>query len=188
MKCGAVILAAGASSRLGEPKQLAVVGGERLLEHAVRTAHVAGCAPVVVVLGARAEEIERTCELGHARVLVNTGWAEGMASSIRLGVAALTGAVDAMVVMGCDQPAVTAEHLRVLMAGGDGAGVTASAYTGRRGIPACFAADCFEELLALKGDKGARDLLQAARAVELPGGELDVDTADALEEARARYG
>ena len=188
MRIGAVVIAAGASRRLGEPKQLAVVGGERLLERAVRVAGEAGCSPVVVVLGARAEEIERACGFGSARVLRNTEWAEGMASSIRLGVAELMGETDALVVMGCDQPAVTAEHLRGLMAGVADASVTASAYAGRRGIPACFAADCFSELLALEGDKGARDLLQAARAVELPGGELDVDTVELLREARVRYG
>ena len=181
-----MVLAAGASSRLGEPKQLAVVGGERLLERAVRVAGEAGCSPVVVVLGARAREIEQACGLGAARVMRNADWEEGMASSIRLGVAALAGAVDALVVMGCDQPAVTAAHLRALMADGDS--VTASAYAGRRGVPACFAADCFQELLALEGDKGARDLLHAARAVELPGGELDVDTVELLREARERYG
>ena len=186
--CGAVVLAAGASRRLGEPKQLALVGGERLLERAVRVAGEAGCAPVVVVLGARAAEIEQACGLEGARVLRNADWAEGMASSIRVGVAALTGSVDAVVVLGCDQPAVTPEHLRALMAGVAAGSVTASAYAGRRGIPACFAADAFVELLALTGDKGARDLLQTARAVELVDGELDVDTVESLSEARARYG
>ena len=86
----AVVLAAGASTRLGEPKQLIAIGGETLLERAVRTAREAGCAPVVVVLGADAERIRERCDLGDALAVVNEEWQEGMASSIRIGVAART--------------------------------------------------------------------------------------------------
>ena len=180
----AVVLAAGASARLGEPKQLAMVGGERLLERAVRVAREAGCAPVVAVLGARAEEIRAACGLGDALVVVNEGWGEGMGSSVRVGVGAVCEAVhDAggAVVMTCDQPAVTAEHLLVLMATGE---ATASGYAGRRGVPAYFPAEMFGALMELKGDAGARELLREARVVELTGGELDVDTAEGLTEAR----
>ena len=194
MKTGAVVLAAGSSSRLGEAKQLVRLGGERLLERAVRIALEAGCEPVVVVLGARAEQIKAACHLRGAVVLRQPGWAEGMAASIRLGIETLQNEVDAAVVLGCDQPAVGAAHLRALMelAGADSdrpAGrVVASAYAGKRGIPACFPADVFEELKRLRGDKGARDLLQMAHAVDLPDGELDIDTVEALAEARVRYG
>ena len=184
MRVGAVVLAAGASSRLGEAKQLAMLGGERLLERAVRVAKEAGCAPVVVVLGSRAAEIEQGCRMDGVLTVRNDDWAEGMASSIRAGLQVLSGLVDAALVMGCDQPAVSASHLRALMNGG----VVASAYAGRRGIPACFPADVLGELMLLRGDTGARELLQAARAVELPDGELDVDTVETLAVARARYG
>ncbi len=90
---------------------------------------------------------------------------------------ALCEAADAegVVVMTCDQPAVTAEHLLVLMATGE---VTASGYAGRRGVPAYFPAEMFGALMELKGDAGARELLREARVVELAGGELDVDTAE----------
>src|ERR1700722_15477383 len=128
----AVVLAAGGSSRLGEPKQLVRLGEENLLERAVRVAREVGCWPVVVVLGASAEVIRSQCSLGDARVLVNEGWEEGMASSIRLGVGALSG-VDGCVVMTCDQPAVTVEHLSRLTVGDE---VKASRYAGRNGIPA----------------------------------------------------
>ncbi len=187
MRVAAVILAAGASRRLGEAKQLVRISGETLLERAVRVAEEAGCAPILVVLGARADEIRAACDLSGASVVLNLEWAEGMAASIRVGVAALeaSGAmVTAAIVMGCDQPAVTAGHLLALMGGG----VVASGYAGRRGIPACFPVEVFGDLGRLSGDKGARDLLQTAQAVELPGGELDVDTVEALAEARARYG
>ena len=82
----AVVLAAGGSTRLGQPKQLASLGGETLLERTVRTAREAGCKQVVVVLGAAAEEIRAGCDLDDAVVILNEQWAEGMASSIRVGV------------------------------------------------------------------------------------------------------
>lgn len=179
----AIVLAAGASTRLGEPKQLIVIGGETLLERAVRTAREAVCAPVVVVLGADAEWIRERCDLGDGLVIVNLDWEEGMASSIRIGVAAVHGA-DGVVLMTCDQPAVTAGHLRKLTATGE---ITASAYAGRRGVPAYFPAAAFPALMRLTGDAGARELLRDAATVDLAGGELDVDTAVDLDEAKRRF-
>jgi CTP:molybdopterin cytidylyltransferase MocA len=179
----AVVLAAGGSSRLGEPKQLVRLGGENLLERAVRVAREAGCSPVVVVLGASAELIRSRCSLGDARVLVNEGWEEGMASSIRLGVGILSG-VEGCVVMACDQPMVMVEHLSRLI----GDEVRASRYAGRNGIPAFFPAAVFGELMGLRGDMGARDLLAGAGFVELDGGELDVDTVGDLVRMRELFG
>lgn len=182
-KTAAVILAAGASTRLGEAKQLARLSGETLLERAVRVARDAGCAPVVVVLGAEAERVSSSCGLGDAMVAINEQWREGMASSIRAGVAEIGNAHGA-VVMTCDQPAVTAEHLRALAATGE---MAASEYAGRRGVPAYFPAATFAALNGLTGDAGARELLREARTVELEGGELDIDTPEALDEARRRF-
>jgi len=90
-----------------------------------------------------------------------------------------------VVVMTCDQPAVTVEHLQLLMRGPD---VKASSYTGRKGVPAFFPKRYFEELEALRGDVGARELLRSAEAVELKGGELDVDTVGDLKRARRLFG
>ena len=183
MKVAAVVLAAGGSSRLGSPKQLVRLGGENLLERAVRVAREAGCEPVVVVLGASAEVIRSQCELGDACVVVNEDWASGMGGSIGAGVGALQG-VDGCVVMTCDMPAVTAAHLRLI----GGAEVTASRYAGRKGIPAFFPKTYFDALMALMGDKGARELLVTARSEELAGGELDVDTVEDLERAKEMLG
>lgn len=171
-KTAAVIVAAGSSTRFGSPKQLAQVGGESLLERAIRVAREAGCSSVVVVLGASAELIRARCAMGDARVVVNEDWPLGMGSSIGCGVRALSG-VDGCVVMTCDMPAVTAAHLRLLMVSGE---TTASAYGGRIGVPAYFSQDRFAEMVGLRGDTGARELLRNARTVELAGGELDVDT------------
>jgi molybdenum cofactor cytidylyltransferase len=179
----AVILAAGDSTRLGQPKQLIEIAGETLVGRAVRIAREAGCSPVVVVLGAEAQRIRMRCSLGDARTVVNPDWPEGMASSVRAGVAAAA-SVDAVVLMTCDQPAVTAQHLRDLADSGE---VTASAYAGRRGVPAYFPRSSFPALEQLTGDSGARDLLKGARTIELPGGDLDIDTAEDLAEARVRF-
>jgi CTP:molybdopterin cytidylyltransferase MocA len=184
----AVVLAAGASTRLGERKQLLKLAGETLLERAVRVARQAGCSPVVVVLGAAYEEILGRSQLGDAITVINTEWAEGMASSIRLGVRTLGFvAKDArgVVLMACDQPAVTAAHLCALMASGE---VRASAYAGRRGVPAYFPASTFAELVQLRGDQGARELLRDANAIELPNGELDIDTAADMAAAERLFG
>jgi CTP:molybdopterin cytidylyltransferase MocA len=184
MHIGAVVLAAGASNRLGEPKQLLMLGGETLLERTVRVARAAGCSPVVVVLGAFAEVIQTGCQLGDAVVVVNEDWAKGMGRSVRMGVLALRD-LDACVVMTCDMPAVTIAHLQALMASGE---VTASSYTGKRGVPAYFPASMFQSLMASQGDAGAKDLLRSAAHVELVGGELDIDTRQDLELAWELFG
>lgn len=180
-KTAAVIVAAGASTRFGSPKQLAQLNGESLLERAVRIARQAGCSPVVVVLGASAELIRSRCVLEDVRVVVNEDWAAGMGGSIACGVRALSD-VDGCVVMTCDMPAVTAEHLRLLMVSGE---TTASAYAGRIGVPAYFPASRFAELMELHGDAGARELLRSVGSVELAGGERDVDTLVDLAQMRS---
>jgi CTP:molybdopterin cytidylyltransferase MocA len=76
---------------------------------------------------------------------------------------------------------VTVAHLQALMASGE---LAASSYTTRQGVPAYFPASAFEDLMKLEGDAGARGLLQSARCVELPCGELDIDTIEDLERAR----
>jgi molybdenum cofactor cytidylyltransferase len=170
---------------LGEPKQLIRLGGENLLEHTVRVCREAGCAPVVVVLGAYADEVRRQSALADSAVVINGDWVEGMGSSVRSGVGELSPEVEGCVIATCDQPAITAEHLHALMASGE---VTASAYAGRHGVPAYFPRAVFGELMKLHGDAGARELLKDARALELAGGELDVDTAADKERALELFG
>lgn len=106
-----------------------------------------------------------------------------MASSIRIGVSAALGA-DGVILMTCDQPAVTAEHLCELTAMGE---ATASAYAGQRGVPAYFPSAALAKLMQLEGDAGARELLRGALAIELLAGELDVDTAQDLARARELF-
>ena len=191
-----VVLAAGASRRLGEAKQLVEVGGERLLERAVRVAGEAKLGPVVVVLGALAGRVAAECDLRRAWVVVNSGWEEGMGSSVRAGVELVAGMpeVNGVVVMTCDMPEVSAGHLRGLvdsthrgaMNGAPGETVVGSGYGGKVGVPAYFPRAVFGKLMELRGDAGARELLRGARCVELERGEVDVDTAEDLARVRER--
>lgn len=179
------MLAAGASSRLGQPKQLVRYRNEQLLERAVRVAHEAGADPVFVVLGASYDVMLESLE-GNAhnpRILINKAWASGMASSLRLGAAAAERAgLDDLLVLTCDQPAVTPEHLRRLVSVSKREHVVASYYGSRRGIPVLFPDFSFHALQELHGDAGARELLQddAVLTVSLPGGEFDLDTPEDL--------
>lgn len=187
-KVAAVVLAAGASTRLGEPKQMVVLGGETLLERSVRVAREAGCSPVVVVLGAGYAYVLDHSLLGDAEPVINEEWEKGMGSSIRLGVQTLetvAKGVEGVVLMTCDQPAVTAQHLRLIAAKDE---IKASRYVGRNGIPAYFPAEYFGSLVTLRGDVGARELLIDARYEGLERGELDVDTREDLERARMLFG
>ena len=184
-RLAALVLAAGASSRLGQPKQLVRYRDELLLERAIRTAHEAGADPVFVVLGANYELMLEGLEgnVYEPRILINKAWATGMASSLRLGAAAAERAgVDDLLVLTCDQPAVTPDHLRRLVSVSKREHVVASYYGSRRGIPVLFPDFSFHALQELQGDAGARELLQddAVLTVSLPGGELDLDTPDDL--------
>jgi len=178
----AVVLAAGASRRLGRPKQDVVIAGETLLEHAVRVAQDAGLSPVIVVVRPEGDFGHSLRQQG-ALVVLNDRAEEGMASSIRLGVnAARMLKATGVVLMTCDQVAVTPEHLRELCAEPDAA--AGSGYAGKVGIPAYFPAASFAELMKLQGDTGARDLLRGARTVATEALAFDVDTEEDVARAR----
>ena len=186
LRYAAIILAAGASTRLGQPKQLALLNNEPLLARALRITHEAGCSPILVVLGAEDDRIRAGFSPLNAAIVVNVHWREGMASSIRVGIEALHNLSqkhpnNGAILMTCDQPAVTPGHLRALTASGE---IAASEYAGRRGVPAYFPASAFAALAQLTGDSGARDLLRHAPAIPLPLGELDIDTPEALTHAQ----
>ena len=150
----------------------------------MRVAAQGGCSPILVVLGASSEAILAQSSLAPAEVVLNPDWEEGMASSIRVGIRALSPNIEAALLLTCDQPTVTTAHLRRLSSEASMEPV-ASRYAGRHGVPAYFPANTFAELLQLSGDQGARHLLAAARAIDLPGGEIDVDTPESLGRARA---
>jgi CTP:molybdopterin cytidylyltransferase MocA len=167
------------------PKQLVRLGDETLLERSVRICHEAGCVSVVVVLGAGADLLRKRCDLSDVQIVANEEWVEGMGTSIRAGVRVLGSDIEGCLIMTCDMPAVSAEHLHKLIQVGE---LAASAYAGRRGVPAYFPSATVGELLKLSGDEGARELLKQARPVELLYGELDIDTKEDLERMHEIFG
>jgi molybdenum cofactor cytidylyltransferase len=171
---GAIILAAGASVRLGYPKQTIMFRGETLLDRAVRIAHEAGACETVVVLGAHATEVRNACQLRNCTVVESDLWLNGMGTSIRRGIESLHD-VAGTLILTCDMPAVTAAHLQALAANGT---VTASRYAEKSGVPAFFPGTAFEALSQLEDSHGAGRLLWGAATIMLAGGEFDVDTPD----------
>lgn len=178
---GAAVLAAGASRRLGRPKQLVRHRGGPL----VRTITAEACAShadrVAVVVGAHARDVASAVAGLPIAVEANWLWPEGIASSVRCAVAwAIRSRCDALCLLACDQPHLTAAHVdRLLSAFRTLGSVTpvASAYGCALGIPAVFSADSFHSLLGLAGDRGAVSLLAArgVGAVDWPDGLLDID-------------
>jgi molybdenum cofactor cytidylyltransferase len=185
MNTAVIVLAAGASSRLGAPKQLAKIGDETLLARALRTATAAATGPVIVVLGANAEQIRAAVDLSAVRIVLNEHWQQGMATSLQAGIAeAAVHNVAAALVMTCDMPFVSPDHLRQLAELSAATGKnTASSSDGWRGIPACFRRESFAAIAALIGDTGGRALLIDAPTVTLLNG-TDVDTPEELHTAQ----
>ncbi len=184
-KFGAVILAAGASSRFGEPKPLAIFRGQSFLRHAIAAATSAGCDPVVVVLGHRASEIEAALSGVECEFTTNPEWREGMSTSIRSGLqclVALDHDIEAALFLASDQPLVDANALRelILLHRAKEKPIVASAYSDTLGIPALFARTYFPALLELRGDRGAKDLLLSkpddVASFSCPQAATDIDT------------
>jgi molybdenum cofactor cytidylyltransferase len=185
MPLAAIILAAGASRRLGHPKQLVKFGGETLLERAIRLAAEGGASPVITVLGAHFIEICAAIPQDDSIRVLNDRWETGIASSIHTGIHLLDSILPdspGTLIMTCDQPRLTAVHLRALLGVFDAQAepsVVASAYAGAAGIPAAFPRSVFPRLRQLQGDQGARSLLANPPcpmiAVKFAGGEVDID-------------
>ena len=187
MSVAAIVLAAGFSRRLGRPKQEVVLGGKTLLARSVRTAQEAGLTPVLVVLRPEQERLASSVRELGAVLAIHPLAHEGMATSVKCGVQAaepfsLLGAV----LMTCDQPGLTAAHLRALTM--EPGRVTASTYGGQNGVPAYFPRTALSALLQLHGDRGARELLRDAVAVQDEALAVDVDTEEDIRLAQRTFG
>jgi molybdenum cofactor cytidylyltransferase len=185
-----VILAAGKSARLGSPKQLLSYKGKNLLKHAVDTAFGTGCQSVFVVLGANIELLRKELKEELVTIAENTGWEEGMASSIRCGLENIMKSgisPDSVIFMVCDQPYVSSSLLLSLVEKKQETGlpIVASMFDDKKGTPALFDKTIFPELMKLTGDKGARKLISdnpgKVATVLFPRGETDIDTASDYE-------
>jgi len=158
--------------------------GATLLRRAAETAVAAECGPVVVVLGSDVESLRREVAGLPVRIVENPHAAEGLATSVRTGLDALCerGEPDAVLFIPCDQPLLTPSVLRAIVArfGASRPTAVACSYAGTVGVPALFSRVLFAELRALRGDRGAKRVLErhAAETVTVPfePAGLDVDT------------
>ena len=185
---GVIILAAGASSRMGQPKQTLFYEGKTLLARIIETALEANCGPVVVVTGANAEITTPLAAAHPVEIAFNPNWAEGMNTSIRVGLEFaqdFAPNLDGIIVTTCDQPFVSAALFRKLIQvyAETGKSIIASEYAGVRGVPALFDKALFSELSVLPVGSGAgrliacQDSAQVA-AVPFAEGAIDMDTPD----------
>jgi molybdenum cofactor cytidylyltransferase len=196
-RIGAIVLAAGASTRMGRPKQLLRLGGKALVCRAAGAAVEAGCRPVVVVTGAFAAEVEAELSDLPISIVRNERWSAGMGSSLKAGAAAVLAAdpeVAGVVVLLCDQPYLTAAVIERLVTAWEMGGKpnAASGYNGAAGPPCCFGGPALERFIDLPDDAGAKRILESDPAavciVPWEDGRFDVDTADDWAEIAALHG
>jgi len=186
-RTGIVILAAGQSKRLGEPKQLLPLEGRSLLRRTVEAALASRCRQIAVVIGAVAERMEEELAGSPVRIVMNDQWTEGLSTSVRVGLEALEEEVDSVIFVPCDQPALDAAMLDSLVAAHEKSAkpIVVSAYGGAWGAPMLVARRLWPELKALQGDRGAQPVAYAhpdeVEAVPFPEGACDIDTREDYE-------
>ena len=183
--CGIVIMAAGASTRFGKPKQLLQYRGKTLLDHAVNEAINTKADAVVLILGKNADMFQKEIDKEKVRVVINKDWEEGMASSVRLGLNTLLKSkpyMDAVIFMVCDQPHISSSVLNELIITQQKTTkqIVTCNYGGSIGPPALFHKKYFKELAKLNGDVGARNIIQQnmhdVATIQFPEGKIDIDT------------
>jgi molybdenum cofactor cytidylyltransferase len=176
-----LVLGAGGSTRLGRPKQLLPYGDRPLLEHTLNTARDCGFDQLIVPIGGAAAEVRERVDFSGAEVVVNQAYGEGCSSSIAAALDAVSPRCDVLVLMLGDQPGVTPDTVRALLASRGDAPLAVCRYDDGRGHPIAFARTVFPQLANLHGDKGVWRLLdeRAGDVVDVPiagNVPLDVDT------------
>jgi CTP:molybdopterin cytidylyltransferase MocA len=184
-----VVLAAGEGTRFGGAKQLAELDGKPLLEHALATvAAVPAIERFVLVLGARADEVRAGIDARGAEVLVCEDWNEGQAASLRTGLSAVSDMEAAVILLG-DQPGITPAAIEAVLAHFDGSRPLRAVYDGTPGHPVVMPRALFPQAMELRGDEGAKQLLDDAGVRRVEVGHLcealDVDTPADLDSLRS---
>jgi molybdenum cofactor cytidylyltransferase len=188
-----VVLAAGASRRLGTPKQLLDLGGRPLLCWALNAAREFAPLHTVLVLGHDEVAIRLACDLRGITVITNDRHAEGMSTSLNAGIEALPAAIESVTVITGDQPFVSVDHLRSLVTAyvQSGQPIVATKYADHSGVPLLLSREIWPLIAGLSGDQGARGLLRehSERVLHVSAQSdmigLDVDTWDAYERAKS---
>lgn len=182
---GIIVLAAGASRRMKEPKQLLRFEGKTLLRRAVETAIESICKPVVVVLGANFENTNAEIKDLPVEICFNKNWQNGLSSSIKTGIENLQKIepdISAVIITLADQPFIMANHINNFAEKfyGSQKRIIAARYNGTIGVPALFAKEIFDDFFEISGDKGAKLILEKRRetleTIELPEAALDINT------------
>jgi molybdenum cofactor cytidylyltransferase len=177
-----IILAAGSSSRLGQPKQLLEYEGETLLNRTIRIASEVSD-DIIVVLGSRFQEISKTISNKNVQIIFNESWETGMASSIIEGLKTRLSA-EKVIISLCDQPYLNTSIFESLILEEKltQSPIIASNYSNQIGVPILFNKLIYNDLLALKGDKGARSILpkynDSIGQIDFPNGAIDIDTVE----------
>lgn len=174
MSASIIILAAGSSSRMGQSKQLLPWGNETLLTHAIKTAMGSRARHVYVVLGSNEDQHRGAIEKLPVVIVNNPSWEKGMGSSIKAGLKATRNS-DAVLIMVCDMPFVTSQHLNELIeAKGP---IVASKYLDTIGVPALFRKEIFDELMTIDDSEGARKIISNHKSEIIPlESGIDLDT------------
>lgn len=188
MNTAIIILAAGASSRMGAPKQLLLVDGKTLIKRICETAMDTPCHPIVTVLGANRNLIRQETERMPITVIDNPQWENGMSSSIKMGLAGAymtEKAIEAAIFLTVDMPYVSAELINKMIEKADSdekIEIVACKYDSQMGIPVLFKRSLFTDLLELTGDEGAKKVViknkDKTAFIDFPEGKLDLDTID----------
>jgi len=188
---GIIILAAGSSSRMGNPKQNLLFKGQTLLQIAIKTALAANCCSAVVVLGANYDMISPTIFDQPIHIFENENWEAGMGSSISYSLSELLKLqpdTSSVLFMLTDQPLITPGLINMLINKAAPGKIIASSYNDTLGPPVLFDKLFFNELLVMQGNEGAKKLLQkhpeAVVAVPFPSGAFDIDTPEDYERLR----
>ncbi|MBL3657652.1 nucleotidyltransferase family protein [Fulvivirga sediminis] len=179
---GIIILAAGASSRLGEPKQLLPYHEAPLLQHTINEANAISSFSSILVLGANAAEIKKAIDPKNFKIIFNNEWQKGMGSSLSIAMkeAASNHSLEHILILLSDQPLVNTDYFNKLIKAHitSHKSITASFYNNIAGVPAIFSKDHFNDLKKLQGDKGARQIIKNTppQLVEFDQGQIDIDT------------
>lgn len=180
-----IILAAGSSSRMGQPKQLISMGGETLVQRTIRTAAQAGSNKTVVVFGANHEKIRDSLQSDHVELVYNQHWQRGMGGSLKCGlnfVMSKFSEVEVALFLVCDQPLLTTEHLKKMLEkfSETNSPIVASYYAGKNGVPVLFHKSLFHELRTIDDQYGAKRVIEQnsalVKSVDFPNGVIDLDT------------
>jgi molybdenum cofactor cytidylyltransferase len=187
---GLIILAAGNSSRMGEPKQLLPFEGKTFLQCTIDAALGSKATSKVVVLGADKDEIKKSFRADSIPVIHNPEWEKGMASTMQKGLQYLIKfkKLDQVILVLCDQPFVHSGILDSLIEiqKSTGKGIVACKYADTLGVPALFTQQYFAEMMGLKSSEGAKKViynhLEDVAEVDFPKGAVDIDTYEEYEE------